>query len=190
MSDKVLPGDKIGAGMTMAAHDNGNVVGAPAWLADVECVGPDGTKWTDRWQNAVQFQGKVDIMNRYFGQQTNASMSVWYLGLHSYTNATASILSGLTGITASEVGGYGANRQSITISTFNTNVYTTTASFGFTTSTYTVSGLLVAGNSVGSTASATAGTAGIIYSAGNFNAGSRQVQSADTLNVTLTLSMA
>lgn len=191
MSDKIFPGDKVAMGMGFGQPAQ-EILGSPTFSADVECVSPDGVRWTDKWKNAVQFQGKVDLMNKYFGGQTNASQSVFYLGLHSYTNATASILSGLTGITASEVGGYATIRNSLTITTFNTNIYTTTASFGFTAAamTSTVSGLMVVANSAGSTGSLTAGTAGVIYSAGNFNAGSRQVQVNDTLNVTISLSMA
>ena len=182
---------KAVAGMGMGAKSGEEMIMAPSWMANVECVRADGSKWNDAWKNAVQLQGKIELMNRFFMSGTNASQNVWYLGLHSATNATTNQMASMSAVQSAEVGGYAANRAALTITgTFTTVQYTTTASFGFTAAgPLTVSGMFVAGNMVGSTASATGGVAGFVYSAGNFGT-PRTVLSNDTLNVSLTLNLA
>jgi hypothetical protein len=184
-NDNVFPAEKVAAGMAMGRAAEPEIMGAPYWMAQVECVGPEGVKWRDGWHNAVQVQGKIDLMNRYFGA-TGGAYNTWYVALHN-ANATFSTVASMSQWTASEVGGYSASRASFSMaSNIATQSSTWGLSYAFTTSTYTVSGLAVCN----SAANATAGVAGIVYSMGTFNAGARQVMSADTLNVTLTLSMA
>jgi hypothetical protein len=153
---------------------------APHFVADLECIGPDGVpKWKTRWKNVVTDQGRGEALNKLFGC-TGAYTASWFLGLHSLaaTNQTHR----LSNITASECGSYGANRPQITFaSTYTTGSATASCSYGFTAGTQTISGAFV-GN-----VQQTASTAGVLYSEGNFGA-SRQAQNADTLNVTLTLS--
>jgi hypothetical protein len=179
MSKKIFKATKM-----MAEMGNKSEPTVPYFKANYEIVKPDGSRVTGQWHNAVQVQGKIDLMNRYFGC-TGGAYNTWYVGLHS-ANATFSTCASMSAITGSEVGGYSASRLSFSqASNIATQSSTWSLSYAFTTSTYTVSGLFI-GNSA---ANATAGAAGILYSAGNFNAGSRQVMSADTLNVTLSLSM-
>lgn len=134
-------------------------------------------------KNVVVNQGKGEILNKLFGCTGNYTASV-YMGLHSVTTASNHVLSN---ITASEVGGYATSRPNIAFnSTYTAGSASASASFGFTTSTYTVSGAFLA---LGTTNSGTGATAGVEYSEGNF-AASQQVQSGNTLNVTVTVSYA
>lgn len=174
--------DKLAVGIA-GGTDSAVAVAAPSFTADFECIGADGIpKWKTRWQNVVTDEGKGMILNRCFGATTTQSTPVWYLGLHSLaaTNATHR----LSNITASEIGGYAANRALIGgfASTYVSGSGSATATYGFTAAgPYTVSGAFVCN------VLQTATTAGILYSEGNFGA-SRQVVSNDTLNVTVTLS--
>ena len=162
-------------------------ISAPRFTADFECIGADGLpKWRTKFKNVVVDQGKGLLINRAFGFASNSSQ-IWYMGLHSGTNTTNStaVISGAgsQGATASEVGNYGANRPSITFgSVYTTGQATATASYGFTAGTQTVSGAFIACGVQGT--GVTAG--GYLYSFGGF-AASRQVQSNDTLNVTVSL---
>lgn len=188
--EKVNPGEKVASGMNMGANeaDSDHSVGAPRFMADFECVGPDGViKWSNRWKNAVVNQGKIDLMNMYLGR-TGGAGNTWYLGLHNSTNTN--VTHQLSNITASEITGYSGNvnnsRWTMSFaSTYTTNSATQTASYGMTAAvTTTVGGAFVCNQGV------TNGTTGTLYSEGNFAAGTRQFQQNDTLNVTLTLSFA
>jgi hypothetical protein len=186
-NDKISPAEKTVAGMAMARNEGGEIFG-PKFSADVECVSPEGAQWKDRWNNAVQLQGKIDLMNRYFGTNTGVGglYNTWYVGLHSI-NATNNVAANMGAWVSAEVGGYGTSRLAFTnTAPFTTQSSTWSLSYAFTTNTYTVSGLAVCNYQGSATGNS---TAGIIYSMGVFNAGSRQVMQADTLNVTLTLSM-
>ena len=198
MSDNIFPADKV-VQSDYGKQDNADF--APRWAADVECVSPNGDKWTDKWANSVMQGGKVDIVARYFGAASSASagsQSVWYIFPHSLTTVTATSysISNFTG--GSEVTGYttgngftAGSRIGISLASANatTNYMTTGISMAWNGNTlsgpWTVAGLGVM-NYAGNVQTA---NGGVLYSVGNFNAGSRQVQAGDTLNVSLTLSM-
>jgi hypothetical protein len=196
MSDKVFPGDKMKAAMCFGGHD-GAAFGAPFFAADVELVRGGETLWKDKWHNAVQQGGKVDLMNRYFGGTGGAWNTVW-VGVHNRTDATASTASRLSDVSSAEIGGYqyaGATGQRFsiagvtTLATSSPASWTASASFSFTQTAQTAAGLLIAMNTTGTTASLTRGTDGVIYSLGTFAGGSKPVANGDILNCTFTLSM-
>lgn len=152
---------------------------APYFRYQVECVGADGqVKWTEDVCNLVTTEGKTDIINKYF--KGSAYTAAWYLGLKGA--GAAAIGDTLASHAAwSEVTPYTGNRPAITFGTTSGGSNTATAvSFSITLAGPTT----VAGAFVGSVAT---GTAGTLYSAGDF-AVSRSVVSGDTLNVTLTVS--
>jgi len=161
---------------------------APKFMAELECVGPEGAKWRTKWKNTVVTQGKSDLINKYFGFASGAGYTAaWYLGLfNSAMTANTALTHALSLITSAEIGSYGANRPAITFgSALNSasQSVSQSASYVFNASTQSVGGAFICN------VQATAGTNGILYSEGNFGA-TRVVQNADTLNVTVTVSFA
>lgn len=152
---------------------------APYFTYEVECVGADGkVKWTETYKNLVTTVGKTDIIDKYFKGSTYTA--AWYLGLKGTGSAaTGDTLSSHAGWT--EVTPYTGNRLAITFGTTSGGSNTATAvSYSITLAgPTTVAGAFVC--------SASSGTSGTLYSAGDFGV-SRSVVSGDTLNVTLTVS--
>lgn len=151
---------------------------APRFIYHVECVGADGQlKWTEDYVNLVTTAGKTDILDKYF--KGSAYTAAWYLGLKGTgTAAVGDTLASHAGW--SEVTPYTGNRPQITFGTTSAGSNTASqVSYSITAAgPTTVAGAFVC--------SATSGTTGTLYSAGDF-ATSRSVVSGDTLNVTLTV---
>lgn len=152
---------------------------APRFRYDVECIAPDGTlRWRDGFDNLVTTAGKTDLVDKYFKGATYTA--AWFLGLKGTgTAAIGDTLASHAGW--AEVTPYTGTRPAITFGTTSGGSNTATAvSYSITAAgPTTVAGAFVA--------SANTGTAGTLYSAGDF-AVSRSVISGDTLNVTLTVS--
>lgn len=152
---------------------------APRFMYHVECVGSDGqVKWVEDYSNLVTTVGKTDIIDKYF--KGSAYTAAWYLGLKGVGTAVAGDTLASHASWA-EVTPYAGNRPAITFGTTGSGSNTATAV------SYTINALaVVAGAFVCNVAS---GTAGALYSAGDF-AASRSVVPGDTLNVTLTVQAA
>lgn len=150
---------------------------APRFTYNVECLGADGqVKWVEKYENLVTTVGKTDLIDKYF--KGSAYTAAWFLGLKGAgVVAVGDTLASHAGWV--EVNPYAGNRPAITFGT--TAAGSNTASVvGFPiTGTATVAGAFVG--------SVNTGTAGVLYSAGDF-AQSRNVVNGDTLNVTLTVS--
>lgn len=151
---------------------------APRFHYHVECIGSDGeVKWVEEYDNLVTTVGKTDIVDKYF--KGSAYTAAWYLGLKGTGSAAAGdTLASHAGW--SEVTPYSGNRPAITFGTTSGGSNTATAVSYTINATATVAGAFIA--------SANTGTAGTLYSAGDF-AASRSVVSGDTLNVTITVSV-
>lgn len=149
----------------------------PYFTYVVECIGEDGqVKWTEKYDNLVTTVGKTDIIDKYF--KGAAYTAAWYLGLKGTgTAAVGDTLASHAGW--AEVNPYAGNRPAITFGTTSGGSNTATVVSYTINASATVAGAFVA--------SANTGTAGTLYSAGDF-ATSRAVVSGDTLNVTLTVS--
>ena len=151
----------------------------PYFTYEVECLGADGqVKWREVYKNLVTTAGKTDIIDKYFKGATYTA--AWYLGLKG--TGTAVVGDTLASHASwSEVNPYTGNRPQITFGTTSAGSNTATAvSYSITVAgPTTVAGAFVC--------SATSGTTGTLYSAGDF-AVSRSVVLNDTLNVTLTVS--
>ena len=163
-------------------------ISAPFFRYEVECIAPDGSvRWRDGFTNLVTTVGKTDIVDKYF--KGSAYTAAWFLGLKGTgTAAVGDTLASHAGW--AEVNPYTGNRPAITFGTTSGGSNTATAvSYAInataTAESYTINATAtVAGAFV---ASVNTGTAGTLYSAGDF-AASRSVVSGDTLNVTLTVS--
>lgn len=155
------------------------VTGAPYFTFEVECIGADGrVKWREKTRNTVVTVGKNDLLDKYF--KGSAYTAAWKLGL----KGTGAVAAGDT--LASHAGWteqtpYAGNRPSITFGTTSAGSNTATAVSYTINATATVAGAFVTDQATG--------TAGILYSAADF-AASRSVVSGDTLNVTLTVTVA
>lgn len=150
----------------------------PYFTYSVECIGADGQlKWAEEYKNLVTTVGKTDIIDKYF--KGSAYTAAWYLGLKGTgTAVVGDTLASHAGW--AEVNPYTGNRPAITFGTTSGGSNTATAvSYAITLAgPTTVAGAFVA--------SAASGTAGTLYSAGDFSV-ARSVISGDTLNVTLTV---
>ena len=149
----------------------------------VECIGADGqVKWTEQIKNLVVTVGKNDLLDKYF---TGTSYTAtWYLGL---INSGGTFSAGDTMVTHggwTENTGYAAaTRPAPTWNAASSGSKATTATAFSINASGTIGGAFM------TTDNTKGGTAGILYSAGNFTGGNRTVASGDTLNVTYTASV-
>lgn len=154
----------------------------------VTCVGADGVeKWSDTFHNLVVNQGLANMNGAYLAG--TAQTTTWYLGLVTGPGSGTAFAAGDT--LASHVGwtentDYSGNRKAVTFgsaTTANPSVISNSASpSAFTmTGTATIAGAFLC--------SASSGTAGILFSEGDFTGGDKSVASGDTLNVTYTFSL-
>ena len=165
----------------------GESVGAGG-VYTVECVGPDGqVKWSDQFHNLVMNGGLANMNGAYFAG--SAQTTTWYLGLvegpgSGTTFAAGDTLASHGGWTESTA--YTGNRKAVTFgsaTTANPSVITNSASpsaFAMN-ATATIAGAFLC--------SASSGTSGILFSAGDFTGGDKSVASGDTLNVTYQFSL-
>lgn len=151
----------------------------PYFTYKVECLDADGNlKWEEEYKNLVTTVGKTDIIDKYF--KGSAYTAAWYLGLKGAGSAVVGdTLASHAGW--AEVNPYAGNRPGITFGSTAGGSNTANQVSYTINGTATVAGAFVA--------SANTGTAGTLYSAGDFSV-SRSVVSGDTLNVTLTVSAA
>lgn len=181
-----LATDKVSASL-ITNPTAGDMVGAGG-VYTVTCVGADGAeKWSDTFHNLVMNGGVANMNTAYFagGSQT----TIWYLGL--ITGPGSSTTFSATDTLASHGGwtentSYVGARKSVTFGSAtnaNPSVITNSAS----PSTFSINGTaIIAGAFLCNVAS---GTAGILFSAGDFTVGDKSVSSGDTLNVTYTFSL-
>lgn len=176
MKEGSVPQVVAAAGMVMGQGCDAALEG-PFFTYTVECVGADGeVKWTETFRNLVTTVGKTDLIDKYF--KGSAYTAAWFLGLKGTgTAAVGDTLASHAGW--AEVNPYTGNRPAISFGTTSGGSNTATAVSYSITGTATVAGAFIS--------SAASGTAGTLYSAGDF-AASRSVISGDTLNVTMTVS--
>jgi len=171
----------IDAAVTSFIGNNSLVdsIEAPYFTYDIQCVGEDGQeKWRETFRNLVTTAGKTLILNTIFG--ATAKSAAWYLGMISTLSTGPAVGDTLASKAWTESTAYTGNRKTITFGTASAGSITHTAvSFGIT-ATDTINGCFVC--------DAASGTAGTLYSAGTFTA--RSVVNTDTLNITVTLTIA
>lgn len=158
---------------------------APHFRYEVSCVAPDGTeRWREDFTNLVTTAGKNALLDIMF--RGSVQVTTWYVLLIDATGYTAVA----AGDTAASHTGWtegvpysNATRPTITWNAAASGQITTSAAASFTVNaTATLKGCGAISNNTKS------GTTGTLYSAGTF-AADRSVQSGDTLNVSITLSV-
>jgi hypothetical protein len=192
MSDEILGmGDVVDATVTRNAGHQDHVDMVGTYTA--ECFDASGNlKWSETIENLTTNVGRQDLLSKYFISNAGPGAIVMGLkgtGTAAYTDTQASHAGWL------EVGGANAPTYSGTrktpafsaVTSANPAVLATSAAVVFSmTGSGTVAGAFI--NIGGS--STIDSTTGILFSAGDFTAGSKTVTSGDTINVTYTLSAA
>ncbi len=156
-------------------------------IYDVELYGPDGKlKWAEQIHNLVVNTGLDDILQEYY--KGSAYTASHFVGL---TDGTPTVAAGDT--MASHVGwvevtaySEGA-RQAFTPGSVASQSVDNSASkavFSIDTNSTTIGGAFL------STDATKGGTSGILISAGAFTGGDKSADNGDTLNVTVTATMA
>jgi hypothetical protein len=174
--EHTVAGARAVAGM-VTRPGSAEVVAGPHFVYDVTDVARDGhVRWHEHFHNLVTTAGKNDLLDKYF--KGSAYTATWFLCLKGTgTAAVGDTLASHAGW--AEVTPYSGNRPAITFGTSSAGSNTATAVSYSITGSATVAGVCVS--------SVNTGTAGILYSDGDF-AASRSVVSGDTLNATLTVS--
>lgn len=179
--------DAVGGGLiTRPGADF--VFEAPRMHYAFQCVMPNGeVRWNDGFYNLVTTAGKTDLVDKYFKNGTVPA--AWYVGLMDnagYTGeAAGDTAASHTGWVETHTTYSQANRPTLTFGTASNGAVSNSASpaaFSMT-GTITVKGAFVISNNT------KGGTTGTLYSVGVFGA-SRSVVNGDTLNVTVTLTIA
>lgn len=186
--DKTKIGEVVDATVTRGAGQEDNLTTAGVYTA--KCYAADGSlKWSDTFHNLITNEGRANMLNVYLGNFAAGPivMGLKGAGTASINDTQASHASWL------ELGSINAPTYSGTRKTPNfssatiasPSVKTTSTAAVFTmTSSGTVTGAFINANG-----SAVIGdTSGILFSAGDFTAGSKTVTSGDTINVTYQLS--
>jgi hypothetical protein len=183
-------GDSVEATVTRGAGQTETVGLEGVYTA--ECFDAQGNlKWSDTFKNLTTNVGRANLMNSYFGNTGGGAivMGLKGTGTAAYADTQASHATWL------EVGNANAPTYSGTRKTpvfsaatsANPSVLATSSAVTFSmTSSGTVAGAFI---NVGGT-SAIDNTTGVLFSAGDFTAGSKVVASGDTINVSYTLSAA
>ena len=152
---------------------------------NVQCLDADGNvKWTEEFPNLVVNTGLQYLNTQVFKGVTYTA--AWYMGL---VNTGATYAGGNTMLSHSgwteNVGYSQAARPTMVFGTATTadpSVITSTATVFSINATSVIAGAFL------TTDSTKSGTAGTLFSAGNFTVGDRSVVTGDTLNVTYTFS--
>lgn len=154
---------------------------------DVELIGPDGkVKWTEQIHNLVVNEGLDDILDKYYKGSTYTASH--FVGL---TDGTPTVAAGDT--MASHVGWVEVTaytegtRQAFTPGSVASQSVDNSASkavFSIDTNSTTIGGAFL------STDNTKGGSSGTLVSAGAFTGGDKSADNGDTLNVTVTATMA
>ena len=189
MSDEIAKlGDAVDATVTRNAG-GAELLGLEG-VYTAECYDAQGNlKWSDVIENLTTNVGRQNLLNSYFSNTGGGAvvMGLKGVGTAAYADTQA------THATWLEVGNANAPTYSGTRKTpafsaatsANPSVLATSAAVVFSmTGSGTVAGAFI--NIGGS--SAIDSTTGVLFSAGDFTAGSKTVTSGDTINVTYTLS--
>jgi len=155
----------------------------------VECYSADGAlKWKDDIHNLVTTVGKNGILDSYLD---NSAAGVAYMGLKGTGSAnvadTQASHAGWDEVGGTNAPSYSGNRPTPSFSAASSGSKTTSSSVTFSmTGSGTVAGCFI---NVGGAATKD-DTTGVLFSAGDFTAGSKTVTSGDTLSVTYTATAA
>jgi len=183
-------GDSFGASASYGGGSLENVGLEGVYVAT--CYGADGVeKWSDTIENLTTNVGRASLNDAYLGNTAAGAvvMGLKGTGTAAYTDTQASH-AGWLEVGATNAPTYSGTRKTPAFSaatSANPSVLATSAAVTFSmTSSGTVAGAFI---NVGGT-SAIDNTTGVLFSAGDFTAGSKVVASGDTIIVSYTLSAA
>jgi hypothetical protein len=183
-------GDSVEATVTRGAGQTDTISLEGVYTA--ECFDAQGNlKWSETFKNLTTNVGRANLMNSYFGNTGGGAivMGLKGTGTAAYTD-TQSSHAGWLEVGNANAPTYSGTRKTPAFSaatSANPSVLATSAAVTFSmTSSGTVAGAFI---NVGGT-SAIDNTTGVLFSAGDFTAGSKTVASGDTINVSYTLSAA
>jgi hypothetical protein len=183
-------GDSFGASASYGGGSLENVGLEGVYVAT--CYGADGVeKWSDVIENLTTNVGRASLNDAYLGNTAAGAivMGLKGTGTAAYADTQASH-AGWLEVGATNAPTYSGTRKTPAFSastTANPAVKATSAAVVFAmTGSGTVAGAFI---NVGGS-STIDNTTGVLFSAGDFTAGSKTVTSGDTINVTYTLSAA
>jgi len=183
-------GDSFGASASYGGGSLENVGLEGVYVAT--CYGADGVeKWSDTIENLTTNVGRASLNDAYLGNTAAGAvvMGLKGTGTAAYTDTQASH-AGWLEVGATNAPTYSGTRKTPAFSastSANPAVKTTSAAVVFAmTGSGTVAGAFI---NVGGSATID-NTTGVLFSAGDFTAGSKTVTSGDTINVSYTLSAA
>jgi hypothetical protein len=186
--EKAKFGDVVSATVSCSGGQEDHVGLQGVYTA--ECYDAQGNlKWSDKIENLTTNVGRQNLLNSYFANTGGGAIVIGLKGTGSadYTDTQASH-AGWLEVGAVNAPAYSGTRKTPTFSTAtnaNPSVLNTASAVVFSmTSSGTVAGAFV---NIGG-ADTIDSTTGILFSAGDFTAGSKTVTSGDTINVTYTLS--
>lgn len=154
----------------------------------IACHDADGNlKWTDTFHNLVVNQGLQDMNSKYFSGV--GYTAAWFLGLVTGpgSGTTYAAADTLASKAWTENANYVGTRKPVTFGAAtlaDPSVISNSAApsvFTMNANAQTIAGAFLC--------SVTSGTAGILFSAGDFTGGDKLVDSGDTLSVTYTFSL-
>lgn len=188
--DKTSFGDIMDATVARSASSIEQVGLDGVYVA--ECYDASGNlKWSDTIENLTTNVGRASLNDAYLGNTAAGAivMGLKGTGTAAYADTQASH-AGWLEVGATNAPTYSGTRKTPTFSastTANPAVKSTSAAVVFTmTGSGTVAGAFI---NVGGS-SAIDNTTGVLFSAGDFTAGSKTVTSGDTINVSYSLSAA
>lgn len=163
---------------------------------EFECIDANGNlKWKDHSENLVVTQGRNAMLDTYLGNTQVPPTSYMSLIVSGAAIPTSTYAApGFQEITGNVVTAGHRVAMTWTAASGNSKVANTT-SFGILASATIIGNMVVNGNLMvggGSNVIAVADTVssnGILFSSSNFTAGSKNVSSGDTLNVSYTISV-
>jgi hypothetical protein len=183
-------GDSFGASASYGGGSLENVGLEGVYVAT--CYGADGIeKWSDTVENLTTNVGRASLNDAYLGNTAAGAVVMGLKGTGSaaYTD-TQSSHAGWLEVGATNAPTYSGTRKTPAFSastSANPAVKATSAAVVFAmTGSGTVAGAFI---NVGGS-STIDNTTGVLFSAGDFTAGSKTVTSGDTINVSYTLSAA
>ena len=191
MSDEILGmGDKISATMVCGGGQEDKVAVEGVYTAT--CYDANGVeKWSDVIENLTTNVGRASLNDAYLGNTAAGAIVMGLKGTGTAAYAdTQSSHAGWLEVGGSNAPTYSGNRKTPTFSastTANPAVKATSSAVVFNmTGSGTVAGAFI---NVGGSATIDS-TTGVLFSAGDFTAGSKTVTSGDTLSVSYTATAA
>lgn len=187
-NDKTVLGDQVDATVTRNAG-SAEIIGLDG-VYTATCYDTNGNiKWSDVIENLTTNVGRKSILDSYFANTGGGAivMGLKGTGTAAYGDTQSSHATWLE-VGSANAPTYSGTRKTPAFSaatTANPSVLSTSAAVVFTmTGSGTVAGAFI---NVGGS-STIDNTTGVLFSAGDFTAGSKTVTSGDTINVTYTLS--